>query len=253
MMWSWQDQVLPGPPPNFISQMLLNCGTGLQFRDFQVSLAQVVGAVVDWRRCWLGHVLAAVQRAAVEHAAAASALVIGQWFSFKCQFGHMVKQAAAQRSAAARRASSAQACRRLADERLRVSERVWVPWYSRCRERTPGHRGSSEFPARRLSSATPAAIDARAAATGALAGWPGRPLGEVWCIWGRGGAGRSRVHAVWAGKARAVAIREPGAVIGDSLCVSCFDTSECPILSCEMTSTLAQPTLHIFTSHSGQH
>ena len=219
--------------------MLLNCGTGLQFRDFQVSLAQVVGAVVDWRRCWLGHVLAAVQRAAVEHAAAASALVIGQWFSFKCQFGHMVKQAAAQRSAAARRASSAQACRRLADERLRVSERVGVPWYSRCRERTPGYRGSSEFTARRLSSATPAAIDARAAATGALAGWPGRPLGEVWCIWGRGVAGRSRVHAVWAGNARAVAIREPGAVIGDSLCVSCFDTSECPILSCEMTSTWA--------------
>ena len=57
-------------------------------------------AVGDLRRCWLGHVLAAVQGAAVEHAAAAFALVIGHWFSFKCHFGHMVKQAAAQRSTA---------------------------------------------------------------------------------------------------------------------------------------------------------
>ena len=154
----------------------------------------------------------------MEHAAAAFALVIGHWFSFKCHFGHMVKQAAAQRSAAARRASSAQACRRLADERLRVSERIWVPWCSRCHERPLGHRESSEFPARRLSSATPAVIDARVAATGALARWPGRPQGEIWWNWGRDGAGRSRVHAVWAGKARAVAIREPDAArIG--LCV----------------------------------
>ena len=36
----------------------------------------------------------------MEHAAAAFALVIGHWFSFKCHFGHMVKQAAAQRSTA---------------------------------------------------------------------------------------------------------------------------------------------------------